>query len=60
MEKYSVQIDLAFASPGHITITVPLFSLKVPSEEEINQIISDTLNKTVLEQIVNKTVVIRL
>lgn len=60
MEKYSIQIEIALNTVTHISITMPLFSREVPSEEQINDLISKTLNKDSLDNITYKSVVIRL
>lgn len=60
MEKYSIQIEITLNTVTHVSITVPLFSRKIPSEEQINNFISETLNKNALDNITYKSVVIRL
>lgn len=60
MEKYSIQIEITLDTITHISITMPLFSRTVPSEEQVNDLISKTLNKDVLNNITYKSVVIRL
>lgn len=60
MEKYSIQIEITLNTITHISITMPLFSRQVPSEEQVNDLISKTLNKDALDNITYKSVVIRL
>ena len=60
MEKNSIQIEITLNNITHVSIAIPLFSREVPSEEQINDLISKTLSKNALDNITYKSVVIRL